>query len=125
MSCLTTSRPEEKTMIEDKIEVNIAGGLDVALPRMVNVRQKFDGTHLGDIPATVAREFQRPEVRARVKSAQAIAVGCGSRGIANIATIARCVIRELQALGARPFIFPAVGSHGAATAEGPRNVLAG
>jgi Lactate racemase N-terminal domain len=112
-------------MIEDRIEVNIAGGLDVALPRMVNVRQKFDGAHLGDIPATVAREFQRPEVRAQVKPGQVIAVGCGSRGIANIATITKCVIRELQTLGARPFIFPAMGSHGAATAEGQRKVLEG
>lgn len=112
-------------MIGDRIEVNIAGGLDVALPRMVNVRQKFDGAHLGDIPATVAREFQRPEVRACVKSGQVIAVGCGSRGIANIATITRCVIRELQALGAKPFIFPAMGSHGAATAEGQKKVLEG
>ncbi len=112
-------------MIEDRIEVNIAGGLDVALPRMVNVRQKFDGAHLGDIPATVAREFQSPEVRAQVKPGQVIAVGCGSRGIANIATITKCVIRELQTLGARPFIFPAMGSHGAATAEGQRKVLDG
>jgi len=53
-------------MIEDKIEVNIAGGLDIPLPRMVNVRQKFDSSHLGDIPATVTREFQRPEVRPRL-----------------------------------------------------------
>ncbi|HKB83539.1 MAG TPA: lactate racemase domain-containing protein [Burkholderiales bacterium] len=112
-------------MIEDRIEVNIAGGLDVALPRMVNVRQKFDATHLGDIPATVAREFQRPEVRGTVKPGQVIAVGCGSRGVANIATITKCVIRELQALGAKPFIFPAMGSHGAATAEGQKNVLEG
>ena len=112
-------------MIEDKIEVNIAGGLDVALPRMVNVRQKFDGAHLGDIPATIAREFQRPEVRAQVKPGQVIALGCGSRGIANISTIAKCVIRELQALGAKPFIFPAMGSHGAATAEGQKKVLEG
>jgi hypothetical protein len=52
-------------------------------------------------------------------------VGCGSRGIANIATITRCVIRELQALGAKPFIFPAMGSHGAATAEGQKKVLEG
>ena len=112
-------------MIEDRIEVNIAGGLDVDLPRMVNVRQKFEGAHLGDIAATITRAFQRPEVRARVNTGQVIAVGCGSRGIANIATIARCVIRELQALGARPFIFPAMGSHGAATAEGQRKVLEG
>ncbi len=112
-------------MIEDRIEVNIAGGLDIELPRMVDVRQKFDAVHLGDIAATVANEFQRPEVRARVKAGQAIAVGCGSRGIANIATIVKCVIRELQALGARPFIFPAMGSHGAATAEGQKKVLEG
>ena len=112
-------------MIENRIEVNIAGGLDIALPRMVNVRQKFDGTHLGDIPASVVREFQRPEVRAQVKPGQVIAVGCGSRGVANIAAITKCVIRELQTLGARPFIFPAMGSHGAATAEGQKKVLEG
>lgn len=110
-------------MIGDKIEVNISGGLDGPLPRMVNVRQKFDSVHLGDIPATIAREFEKPEVRARIKPGQVVAVGCGSRGIANIGTIARCVIRELQALGARPFIFPCMGSHGAATAEGQRKVL--
>ena len=112
-------------MVGDRIEVNIAGGLDIALPRMVNVRQKFDAVHLGETGATIANEFQRPEVRARVKAGQAIAVGCGSRGIANIATIVKCVIRELQALGARPFIFPAMGSHGAATAEGQKKVLEG
>ncbi|HVY05265.1 MAG TPA: lactate racemase domain-containing protein [Burkholderiales bacterium] len=112
-------------MIEDRIEVNIAGGLDVALPRMVSVRQKFDGAHLGDIPGTIAKEFQRPDVRARVKAGQVVAVGCGSRGVANIAIIAKCVIRELQALGAKPFIFPSMGSHGAATAEGQRKVLEG
>src|SRR6185436_16325916 len=125
MSCPTISLPEETNMIEDKIEVNIAGGLDIPLPRMVNVRQKFDSSHLGDIPATVTREFQRPEVRAKAKSGQVIAVGCGSRGIANISVITKCVIRELLALGAKPFIFPAMGSHGAATAEGQRKVLGG
>lgn len=110
-------------MIGDRIEVNIAGGLDVPLPRMVTVRQKFDAVHLGDIPGTIAREFQKPEVRARIKPGQSIAVGCGSRGVANIALIAKCVVRELQALGAKPFIFPSMGSHGAATAEGQKKVL--
>ena len=112
-------------MIGERIEVNIAGGLDIPMPRMVSVRQKFDGSHLGDIPGAIAREFQRPEVLARIKPGQVIAVGCGSRGIANIATIAKCVIRELLALGAQPFVFPSMGSHGAATAEGQKKVLAG
>lgn len=110
-------------MIEDRIEVNIAGGLDVALPRMVNVRQKFEAERLADIPTAIAAQFQRPEVRSRIKPGQTIAVGCGSRGIANIAEIARAVIHELKAAGANVFVFPAMGSHGAATAEGQRKVL--
>jgi hypothetical protein len=111
-------------MIPDRIEVNIAGGLDVPLPRMVTVRQKFEAAQLKDISGAIAREFQRPEVRSRVKAGQVVAVGCGSRGVAHIGEIAKCVVRELQALGAKPFVFPAMGSHGAATAEGQRKVLA-
>ncbi|MCW5621141.1 MAG: DUF2088 domain-containing protein [Burkholderiales bacterium] len=110
-------------MIPDHINAQIAGGLDFPLPRMLNVRQKFHAQRLHDIPATIAREFQRPEVRGRVQPGQVVAVGCGSRGIANIAEIAKAVIKELRALGAQPFVFPCMGSHGAATAEGQRKVL--
>jgi hypothetical protein len=110
-------------MIPDQIQVQIAGGLQVALPRMVNVRQKFEATRLTDIAGTIAREFQRGEIRAKIVPGQVVAVGCGSRGIANIAEIAKTVVRELQALGAQPFIFPCMGSHGAATAEGQKKVL--
>ena len=110
-------------MIPDRIEVNIAGGLDFPLPRMATVRQKFETQRLTDISAAVAREFQRAEIRGRVRPGQSVAVGCGSRGIANIAEIAKCVIRELRALGAQPFVFPCMGSHGAAPAEGQKKVL--
>ncbi|MEO8040516.1 MAG: hypothetical protein ABI794_17235, partial [Betaproteobacteria bacterium] len=93
-------------MIPDRIEVSIAGGLDFELPPMARVRQKFDPARLDDISGAIRREFQRPEVRARVKPGQVIAVGCGSRGVANIGLIARTVIEELVALGAKPFVFP-------------------
>ena len=112
-------------MIGEQIEVNIAGGLDVPLPRMVHVRQKFDLPRVASVAQTVADEFQRPEVRARIKPGMTVAVGCGSRGINNIAECTRQVIAELKALGAKPFIFPAMGSHGGATAEGQREVLEG
>jgi lactate racemase-like protein len=112
-------------MIGSRIEINVAGGLDVPLPKMANVRQKFEATRLHDIPAAVASEFRRPELRGRIMPGQIVAVGCGSRGVANIAEVARYVIRELQALGAEPFVFPAMGSHGAATAEGQKKVLEG
>ena len=110
-------------MIEEQIEVNIAGGLDVPLPRMANVRQKFEAVRLPDIDAAVSAQFKRPEVRSRIQPGQSVAVGCGSRGVANIAEITRATIRELQAAGAKPFVFPAMGSHGAATAEGQKKVL--
>ena len=112
-------------MIGDKIEVNIAGGLELPLPRMVHVRQKFATPRIDDVAGAVAAQFQRPEVRAKVKPGMTIAVGCGSRGIANIDKCVKQVITDLKALGARPFIFPAMGSHGGATAEGQREVLEG
>ncbi len=112
-------------MINDRIEVNIAGGLDIPIPKMVTVRQKFDAPTVADIPSLIDSEFSKPGIRSKVKPGQLVAVGCGSRGIANIDIIAKSVIRGLLALGAKPFIFPCMGSHGAATAEGQKEVLEG
>ncbi|MEI7967780.1 MAG: lactate racemase domain-containing protein [Betaproteobacteria bacterium] len=112
-------------MIGERIDVNIAGGLEVPLPRMVHVRQKFAMTRIDNVSQAVSEQFLRPDVRARIKPGMTIAVGCGSRGINNIAECARQVITELKSLGAKPFIFPAMGSHGGATAEGQREVLEG
>lgn len=53
-----------------------------------------------------------------------IAVACGSRGIKNYLAIARATIATLQELGAQPFVVAAMGSHGGATAEGQRELLA-
>ena len=110
-------------MIGNRIEVNIAGGLDVELPRMVRVRQKFKTPSIDDIAGAVRAQFDNQDIRDRIKPGMRIAVGCGSRGIANVAECAGAVIAQLQALGAEPFIFPAMGSHGAASAEGQAKVL--
>jgi hypothetical protein len=61
----------------------------------------------------------------QLRPGSSVAVGVGSRGIANQAEIARGAIAALHALGLKPFIFPAMGSHGNATAEGQIEVLAG
>jgi hypothetical protein len=110
-------------MIGDRIEVNIAGGLDIKLPRMVHIRQKFKTERVADIGQSVSAQFQRQAVRAKIKPGMTIAVGVGSRGIANIAECTMHVIAEIKALGGQPFVFPAMGSHGGATAEGQRQVL--
>src|SRR2546423_4031690 len=76
-----------------------------------------------DIPATVQREFKLQNALSRIKSGAQIAVAVGSRGITNIKSIVRSVLDILKAAGAKPFILPAMGSHGGATPEGQIGVL--
>jgi len=94
-----------------------------AFPRMRRIRQNFPRSAPLDLPAAVSREFER--LRPGLKPGARIAVGVGSRGITNLTTIVAAVIRELRAAGAQPFIIPAMGSHGGATPEGQRGILAG
>ena len=72
-------------MIGERIEVNIAGGLDILLPKMVHIRQKFQTQKVASVSQTLGEQFKRPEVRAKIKPGMTIALGVGSRGIANIA----------------------------------------
>jgi len=52
-----------------------------------------------------------------------VAITAGSRGIANIAKITRAIVEHFHKLGAKPFIVPAMGSHGGGTAEGQRRII--
>ena len=94
------------------------------LPRLYQVRQKFPDRQLHDIPAEVRRQLAGSGFAARIQPGARIAIGVGSRGIGNLALIVAEVVRYLREQGAQPFIFPAMGSHGAATAEGQSEVLA-
>jgi len=96
----------------------------MVFPRMYVVRQNFPDRRIADIPATVQKEMGQSSFGTGLKPGSRIAIGVGSRGIANIATIARAVAQYWLSRGMKPFIFPAMGSHGAATAEGQADVLA-
>lgn len=91
---------------------------------MMAVRQHFPDRRLADIPAEVAREMAAWGFEKRLRPGARIAIGVGSRGIANICTIVRAVVDYWKSRGCAPFIFPAMGSHGAATAQGQADVLA-
>src|SRR5947207_5304349 len=95
----------------------------IPFPRMFAVRQKFPPSPPLDIPATVQREFKSQNALSRIKSGAQIAVAVGSRGITNIKSIVAAVLDVLKAAGAKPFILPAMGSHGGATPEGQLGVL--
>jgi len=112
-------------MIGERIETEIAGGLDIPLPKMFPVAVTFESPRLESIEETVSKQFKNPQVREKIRPGMSIAIGCGSRGIANIAEVAKATVTEIKALGGKPFIFPAMASHGAASAEGQKQVLEG
>jgi hypothetical protein len=94
------------------------------LPRFVLAQQSFPDRAIAHIPEHIRAELSASDFLARIPAGARIAIGVGSRGISNIATIVKAVAGFWTDHGARPFIFPAMGSHGAATAEGQADVLA-
>jgi len=95
---------------------------DNHIPRMMRVRQKFPASRPLDIRATVQQEFAR--ARLPIKPGAQIAVAVGSRGITHLQTIVASVLEVLKSAGTKPFIVPAMGSHGGATPEGQVELLA-
>jgi hypothetical protein len=96
---------------------------DMPLPRMVRIRQFFDSDHIGDIDGAVREALIPKTIAGMVKPGMRIAVTAGSRGITNIAVILKALVENLRQIGAEPFVIPAMGSHGGATAGGQREVL--
>lgn len=99
----------------------------VPVPPMFRARQHFPRDRISpeEIPDAVAREMGREPFYSKLRPGMSVAVTAGSRGIANAAAITRAVVDEVKRRGARPFVVPAMGSHGGATAAGQRDVLAG
>jgi hypothetical protein len=93
------------------------------LPKIFRVRQTFESPRLTDVAAAVEAELARLNLAEKLRPGQTVAITAGSRGIANIAAILRAIVEHLQQLGAKPFIVPAMGSHGGGTAEGQRGLL--
>jgi len=92
-------------------------------PPMYRIQQRFERTSIMDIPEAVQREFSRLKGAKNIKPNQRVAVAVGSRGINNLRTIVAAAVECLQSMELKPFILPAMGSHGGATAEGQKNVL--
>lgn len=97
---------------------------DLKLPKMRMVHQHFDVPPPVDVLAEVDREWSRLKDRLDLVPGMSVAVGVGSRGITNLATVVRALVAKLKEAGCEPFITPAMGSHGGATVEGQIEVLA-
>ena len=93
-------------------------------PRIYLVRQNFPDRSIKDVAGEAGRQLAAAQFGSRLRPGATVAIGVGSRGISNIATIVRAIVDYWKAQGMKPFLFPAMGSHGEATAEGQADVLA-
>ena len=94
------------------------------IPSVAPVRQTLSQPVIADLAGEVRRQWQTSRVGGRVQRGDRVAVGVGSRGIANLDSMVKATLQFLRDLGARPFIVAAMGSHGGASADGQRDLLA-
>lgn len=100
---------------------------DVQIPKMFHARQTFPRESISpdQIPVVVEQQIAQPQFSEKIKPGMNIAITAGSRGIRNVDIITKAVVDAVKRRGANPFIVPAMGSHGGATAEGQKEMLAG
>ncbi len=95
----------------------------MSFPKVVKVRQEFPRPRVEDAEQALREQFDKEEIASRIEPGMEVAITAGSRGIANIDRILRSLVTLLKDAGATPFIVPAMGSHGGATAEGQVEIL--
>ncbi|MBM4418324.1 MAG: DUF2088 domain-containing protein [Chloroflexi bacterium] len=98
---------------------------DVPLPQMALVEYRMETpAPIDDVAEAVHATVRRAEIAGAVRPGARIAIGVGSRGVARLGEMVRALVAALRDLGADPFVIPAMGSHGGATADGQREVIA-
>lgn len=88
------------------------------------VQQVFPPSHKPDIEKRLADEFVRAGFAAKIKPGQRVLITSGSRGIESMLEVLQNLVRLVKAAGGRPFVLPAMGSHGGGSPQGQIDVLA-
>lgn len=94
---------------------------DYEIPPVAKVQVLFDRTRLERVEETLLERLRKKDLP--IRKGQRIAITGGSRGIADYVSLMRAAVAYIKEKGAIPFIVPAMGSHGGATAEGQVEVL--
>ena len=94
----------------------------IAIPPMCKIQRRLpEGTPV-DIEKTLQSQWQQAGLASAARGKK-IAIGVGSRGVAEVANITRCLVSLIREAGGDPFVIPAMGSHGGATPDGQIEVL--
>ncbi len=101
----------------------IEGGLDIKFPKMYKIKQILQKNPIIDIQKAIISQLDQSKINEQILPGMSIAIAVGSRGIRQLYQVIETLVLELKKKQARPFIVPAMGSHGGATAEGQRKIL--
>lgn len=96
---------------------------ELPLPKMKMIRQRFDIPPAVNIVAELDSEWLAVKKHLKLPAGSSVAIAVGSRGISNLTTVVAAVVGKLKEAGYHPFVTPAMGSHGGATARGQIDVL--
>lgn len=97
---------------------------DIPIPKMAKVKVNFDDRQIDDLGSALSAKLRQERIQQTIKPGMKIAIAVGSRGLDRIVELTAETVKALKDAGAEPFIVPSMGSHGGATAEGQREVLA-
>lgn len=92
--------------------------------KMLVVEQRFDAPKVDDVAAATRQALEQSGMLERMQRGDTVAIGAGSRGIANLPIMVKAAADRLREAGMKPYVVPAMGSHGGATAEGQIEMLA-
>ena len=91
---------------------------------MFHLYQHYPSSRQLQFDALLRQGLHCKSLTSELRTGMQVAVGIGSRGIANLTEIVTAVLNQIRASGAEPFIVPAMGSHGGATPSGQQHLLA-
>lgn len=114
------------TMIDfPEIQIPVQGLSEIPIPKMVRIREQFETDRIPDVKAHLLNELEALPLDRAALRGKSIAITVGSRGIPSLPVLVRTMCDTLKAWGAKPFIVPAMGSHGGGTVEGNLEVING
>ncbi|MEH7093569.1 lactate racemase domain-containing protein [Neobacillus vireti] len=97
---------------------------DIPVPKMAKVRVNFENNKIVDLGSELRMKLNQVHIQEKIQPGMEIAIAVGSRGLDRLVELTAVTVQFLKEQGAKPFIVPSMGSHGGATAEGQREVLA-
>ncbi|MGD8521185.1 MAG: DUF362 domain-containing protein [Desulfobacterales bacterium] len=96
----------------------------MTFPTLYRIQQRFDAVSIDDVAGAVRGAFADFDPAGKIRAGQSVAVGVGSRGTHDLKILVKTTVECLEAMNLKPYIMPAMGSHGGATGEGQAQVLA-